>query len=181
MLIACGRTAVGGRFPPFLRVFLRPENIIWAWKWPTPPGLEYSGTVSKEPVLSVVRGSVAAVVEPPVSLGKAGRKLWRSVTSQYDIRDAGGLAILEDACLGRDRSTEYRAVIDQEGATIRTKSGIKEHPLVKFELAERAFTCRQLQRLGLDVEALRGVGRPGGRTSGVTWEQLRHADEENSN
>jgi hypothetical protein len=37
---------------------------------------------------------------------------------------------------------------------------MKEHPLLKHELAARAFVCRTLQRLGLDVEAIKPPGRP---------------------
>jgi hypothetical protein len=44
---------------------------------------------------------------------------------------------------------------------ILTKSGAREHPLLKAELSNRAFVSRTLARLGLDVEAVRTVGRPG--------------------
>ena len=59
----------------------------------------------------------------------------------------------------------------------RTKSGPKEHPLIRHEREERALESRLLQKLGLDVEAVRpSVGRPGGRNVGVSWEDL-HGDE----
>lgn len=60
-----------------------------------------------------------------------------------------------------DRIAEYRAIINQQGAVIVTKSGIKEHPLVKHETAQRALVGRLISRLGLDIEALRPTpGRP---------------------
>jgi len=113
--------------------------------------------------------------EPPSTLGEAGAKLWRSVMSQYDIRDAGGLAILEGACVSRDRSTEFAAILAREGLMIRTKSGtIREHPLIRHEREERALECRLLQRLGLDVEAVRSsAGRPS-LGIGVTREHFHH-------
>jgi hypothetical protein len=38
---------------------------------------------------------------------------------------------------------------------IRTKSGRREHPLIKHEIAARALTAKLLQKLGLDVEPVR--------------------------
>jgi len=51
---------------------------------------------------------------------------------------------------------------------IRTKTGVlKDHPLLKHELATRAFVTRALHRLNLDVEAPRDtVGRPPGFNRG---------------
>src|SRR5262249_20236918 len=89
--------------------------------------------MNKKSTLTVVSGPLETIVEPPTTLGEPGAKLWRSVMHQYDIRDAGGLAILEQACVGRDRSTEFAAIIAREGLMIRTKSGPKEHPLIRHE------------------------------------------------
>ena len=43
------------------------------------------------------------------------------------------------------------------------KSGMREHPLLKAELANRAFVCRWLHRLGLNLEVVKPIGRPRGR------------------
>jgi hypothetical protein len=43
-----------------------------------------------------------------------------------------------------------------------TKSGMREHPLLKGELANRAFVCRSLHRLGLNLEVVKPIGRPRG-------------------
>jgi hypothetical protein len=123
--------------------------------------------MSKKPTLTVVSGALATIIEPPTTLGPW---LWRSIVTQYDIRDAGGLAILEDACAARDSATSSAEIIATEGRMIRTKSGRREHPLIKLEIAARALTARLLQRLGLDVEPVRPtVGRPG-RGLGIQWE-----------
>ena len=129
--------------------------------------------MSKKHTLTVVAEPLATVAEPPATLGKAGAKLWRSVMYQYDFHDAGGLAILEQACVSRDRSTEFAAIIAREGAMPRGKV----HPLIKHEREERALECRLLQRLGLDVEAVRpSAGRPG-LGIGVTREHFHHGHE----
>ena len=43
---------------------------------------------------------------------------------------------------------------------LRTKSGIREHPALRCELASRSFCVRTLARLGLDYEPVKAVGRP---------------------
>ena len=127
--------------------------------------------MSKKP-LTVVSGALPTIIEPPATLGPAGSRLWRSVLGQYDIKDAGGLAILEDACASRDNATGMAEIIATEGRMIRGKTGRREHPLIKHETAARALTARLLARLGLDVEPVRpSSGRPS-RGIGVTWEQL---------
>src|SRR6516164_5630842 len=111
---------------------------------------------------------LATPPSPPSSLGEPGAKLWRSIMKQYVIRDAGGLAILEQACISRDRSTGFAAIIKHDGAMIRTKAVVKEHPRLKHEREERSFESRLLQKLGLNLEALhQGVGRPS-KTVGIT-------------
>jgi len=42
-----------------------------------------------------------------------------------------------------------------------TKNGMREHPLFKMELQNRAFVCRSLARLGLNLEVVKPIGRPG--------------------
>jgi hypothetical protein len=124
--------------------------------------------VSKKSTLTLIAEPLATVAEPPATLGKAGAKLWRLIMSQYEIRDIGGQAILEQACVSRDCSTEFRAIIAREGAMVRGKV----HPLTRHEREERALECRLLQRLGLDVEAVRpSVGRPSSGI-GVTREHF---------
>ena len=113
----------------------------------------------KKPKLKLVEASTDADA-PPSTLGKAGAKLWHALMSEYDIHDAGGLEMLAQACGAADRVTEYSAAIDRDGCTVRGKSGVKEHPLLKHELAARAFVVRTLARLGLDLEPIKSVGRP---------------------
>jgi hypothetical protein len=97
----------------------------------------------------------------PPNLGTAGAGLWRSITAEYDIDDAGGRAILEQCAFAFDRAEKLRALIDEDGEIIRGRNGPREHPGLRQELASRSFVCRQLQRLGINLEAVRvGPGRP---------------------
>jgi hypothetical protein len=98
---------------------------------------------------------------PPATLGEAGSSLWNRVQIEYDIRDCGGLEMLAQACHAADRAARLKAQIDKDGEVIRGRSGIRAHPALKEELACRGFIVRTLHRLGLDVEAVRPLGRPG--------------------
>ena len=50
--------------------------------------------------------------------------------------------------------------------------GIRDHPALKHELANRSFVGKTLVRLGLDVEPVRGIGRPGhGLGIESTWRE----------
>jgi len=104
--------------------------------------------MAKKPPLTLVEGAVAVMPEPPECLGPAGLALWRSIQAQYGIGDAGGLAILEQVCGATDRVAEYRAIINQQGPVVISKTGIKEHPLVKAEIATRALIGRLLPASG---------------------------------
>lgn len=111
--------------------------------------------------LSLVPLPAATTADPPANLGSAGTNLWRSILSQYDIRDSGGLALLEQAAFANDRAERLRVEIDAAGEILHTHKGPREHPGLKAELASRAFVTRTLVKLGLHVEPVRpSVGRP---------------------
>jgi hypothetical protein len=114
-----------------------------------------------KPQLKLVT-STATTTQPPRKLGEQGQSLWASVMSEYDIADRGGIEILVQLCLALDRAEECAETINEDGPTIMVKGIMREHPLLKCELANRAFVCRSLQCLGLNLEAVKPVGRPRG-------------------
>jgi hypothetical protein len=109
------------------------------------------------PKLRVVTGD-ASGNKPARKLGKHGAVLWRDVMAEYDIQDVGGLALLGSACASLDRAESCKAQIDRDGEMIRGKAGPREHPLLKHELAARAFMVKTLRTLGINIE---GAARPG--------------------
>jgi hypothetical protein len=120
--------------------------------------------MTKKPSLTLVdpqQTAIATLVSPPANLNKTGRTLWQSIMSEYDIRDSGGMQMLLQICEAADRVAEFSAVIKRDGVVVRTKSGPRDHPLLKHEQAARSFVVRSLQRLGLDVEPIKAIGRPG--------------------
>jgi hypothetical protein len=115
------------------------------------------------PNLTVIRGDpIADLTAPPADLGETGAHLWRTIQHQYLISDAGGLAMLKLACESADRAQRCRRQIDEDGEVVRGRTGPRDHPLLKHELGARSFTVRTLQKLGLDLEPVKAVGRPAG-------------------
>jgi hypothetical protein len=111
--------------------------------------------------LTVISNSLH-VQKPPRKLGRHGMALWQRITNEYGVEDAGGVEMLAQGCAALDRAEACGAQIEKDGEMLRTKTGLKEHPLLKHELAARSFVVRTLQRLGLDVEAIKPIGRPAG-------------------
>src|SRR5262245_35269754 len=123
--------------------------------------------MGQKPPIHLIANVATAPADPPATLREPGRALWRGVMAQYAIVDAGGLEILRQAAHACDRADQYAAIIDAEGPMILTKTGIREHPLVKHEIAARALVARLIARLGLDLEPLRP--QPGRPSSPVGW------------
>jgi hypothetical protein len=113
------------------------------------------------PKLRVVSGDQTGN-KPTRKLGRHGGQLWKNVMDEYQIEDVGGVELLVSACAALDRAEACRATIDRDGEMIRSKVGPREHPLLRHELASRAFVVKTLRTLGLNVEgSIRpGPGRP---------------------
>jgi phage terminase small subunit len=110
------------------------------------------------PKLTVVTGD-GLVNKPPSKLGRHGSQLWRSIMREYIVNDAADVERLALACEQYDRMHAYRKAIAADGVTVMTKSGVREHPLLKVELAAHSFVSRTLQQIGLGT-LTRPVGRP---------------------
>jgi hypothetical protein len=109
--------------------------------------------------------------EPPATLAQAGTDLWRRITQAYRIDDQGGRQMLFEICAAADRVAALRERVDADGEIITVRGMPREHPGLKAELAGRAFICKQLRALGLDVEPTRPTpGRPPGG-SGIRWDR----------
>jgi hypothetical protein len=101
--------------------------------------------------------------EPPPTLLEAGRRLWTRVLAEYDVSDVAGREMLLQCCTMADRAEGLARDVERDGAVIHTRSGPRDHPGLKHELAARAFICRTLVRLGLNWEPLHlHSGRPPG-------------------
>lgn len=113
-----------------------------------------------KPALTVAEPPLT--IAPPRPLGEHGQAFWQRVQTEYQVSDTGGMELLAQAAAALDRAEECAAVIARDGLTVTTNTGIRDHPLVKHELANRAFVTRAIARLGLDVEPIQRIGRPTG-------------------
>jgi hypothetical protein len=118
-------------------------------------------TTPKPPALTVV-GPGASGPQPPRQLGAPGRQFWDDILREFTIEDRAGLELLCLAAESLDRAADLDERIRVEGATIKGRGGmVRVHPAIKDQLACRAFTARCIERLGLNLEAVRaGPGRP---------------------
>jgi hypothetical protein len=116
-------------------------------------------TTDRPPPLTVVDATTTGT-PPPRKLGRHGLALWNDIMAEYLIQDRGGIELLAQACGAQDRLEALREAIDRDGPTVRTRNGPRAHPALRDELACRAFIVRTLERLGLNVEAIKPVGHP---------------------
>jgi hypothetical protein len=122
-----------------------------------------------KPPLSIVN-LPSTIPKPPANLGPIGANFWRSIMAEYDISDSGGQALLEQAALAYQRAEALRVEIDRDGEIVRTRTGMREHPGLKIELASRSFVVRSLQRLGVNLEMVRSAS---GKRPQPTWSNSR--------
>lgn len=112
------------------------------------------------PSISVVSAEHPTTT-PPRPLGVHGTSLWDAVMREYGITDRGGIELLAQACGAVDRIEALREAIDRDGEVVIVRGVPRAHPGLRDELAARAFVVRTLERLGLNVEAVKaGPGRP---------------------
>jgi hypothetical protein len=109
--------------------------------------------------------SETSVPPPPRPLGPHGMALWDAVQREYGIRDRGGIELLAQACGALDLVEALDEAIARDGPIVYGRAGPKAHPAVKDQIAGRAFVVRTLERLGLNIEAVKPVGRPPGFAS----------------
>jgi hypothetical protein len=79
----------------------------------------------------------------------------------YEIADAGGIELLLQCCEMQDRVQSMAVQIAADGPVIRTKAGIRAHPLLKDEATGRGFIVRTLSKLGVVYAEVQNPGRPG--------------------
>ena len=114
---------------------------------------------AEKPPLTMV-DPAATGVPPPRKLGHHGLSLWNSVQNAYRIDDAGGIELLAQCCAAQDRVEALAERINADGEVVHSRTGPKAHPALRDELAGRSFIVRTLERLGLNVETIKPMGRP---------------------
>ena len=116
-------------------------------------------TMPRQLPLSIVAPDATAS-RPPRELGQHGLELWDSVQREYRIVDRGGIELLAQACSALDLVESIGEAVARDGAVVHGRTGPKAHPLIRDQLAARAFLVRTLERLGITTENKPGPGRP---------------------
>jgi hypothetical protein len=116
-----------------------------------------------------------SIPEPARPVGPHGRAVWNRVMSAYAIEDVGGTEILLLIAQSIDRAERCREAIDRDGEMVRGADGVmRRNPLLRDELTNRAFAMRAIDRLGINKEAIKPMGRP---PTSVGWRPPPDADE----
>ena len=99
---------------------------------------------------------------PATGLGPEGKALWCRLQAAYQIEDEGGLLLLTRICESRDLVVEAMAEVRRDGFVVVDKYGAKRgHPLLTVARDARARELPALKMLALDLEPVKGFGRPG--------------------
>ena len=113
-----------------------------------------------EPPLTLVSPAVDRRSHHRASSDNMGSPCGIRCSTAYRIDDVGGIELLAQACAASDRVEALAERITTDGEVVQTRAGPKAHPALRDELAGRAFIVRTLERLGLNVEAIKPIGRP---------------------
>lgn len=93
-----------------------------------------------------------AVPRAPAGLSKAAKTLWSRLITEYGIRDAAGLAVLEQAARAFDRAEEARRMLDRDGCVVKDRWGQKKaHPAATVERDARAAFLAAIRQLGVEI------------------------------
>lgn len=99
-----------------------------------------------------------------MKLSKEALKIQNSILKEYDINDEAGLAILKTGMESYDLMQKSQKIVERDGLTVAgDRGGIKAHPLLAVIRDSRAQFLMALKHLNLDLEPIKGIGRPPGR------------------
>ncbi len=89
-----------------------------------------------------------ATSKAPRGLNAAGRRLWVSVSTEFDMAEHEA-AQLAEACFVRDRIEQLRGQVDVDGVMIPSSQGQRLHPAIAEIRAQQLALARLLATLGV--------------------------------
>lgn len=90
--------------------------------------------------------------KPPSALSTAAKCWWKQLVTEFEIDDAAGFLLLQQAMEAFDETVAARAAIEKDGAVIQDRFGQKrQHPAVLNLRDARNLMLRSLKALNLDV------------------------------
>jgi len=97
-----------------------------------------------------------------MKLSKEALGLKDRIKTEYGIVDEGGLLLLQTAFEAFDMMRKAQRIINKDGLTFKDRFyQVKTHPLCNVVRDARAQFLQALKQLNLDIEPLKGIGRPG--------------------
>ena len=84
--------------------------------------------------------------QAPRGLQNPGRKLWDSITDEFQMNDAD-LVLLEEACRVRDLVVTLSKQIETDGVMAKSSQGVRVHPAVSEVRQQRLVLARLLATL----------------------------------
>jgi phage terminase small subunit len=111
-----------------------------------------------------MKNSVNSDPKETAGLSAEARRWWANIRKEYEITDAGGLAIITAAAEAFDMARKAQDLVLKEGMALPDRFWqMKPHPAVMIELNARSQMLAALKQLHLDVEPLKSsAGRPAG-------------------
>ena len=92
----------------------------------------------------------------PKHLKAQARAMWARLMDDFDLEDAGALALLQAACEAFQRAQEARARLDKDGAVLADRFGqLKAHPMAAIERDARGQMIAALRALRLSPDDVR--------------------------
>ena len=99
------------------------------------------------------------IPSPPKHLDKEGRRLWRTITTDFDL-EPRSLVVLQVACEAIDRLTQARQALTSS-LTVEDHHGrVSPKPEVQIEKDCAIRLLRALRELGLDTAIAEEFARP---------------------
>lgn len=84
----------------------------------------------------------------PAGLREAGKRLWRSVTTDYELDEHEARLLLE-ACRTTDLLDQLDAAVRRDGAMLDSPQGVKAHPAAVEARQQRIALARLIAALRL--------------------------------
>lgn len=132
--------------------------------------------MTNTPVADAEVGEPRDPLPPPDGLAEAGRALWDSVTSAYDLR-TDEVALLAEMSRLLDDLALMRAVLAEDGPMVAGSKGQRRpHPILAEIRGSRLLLVRLASQIGLpdldgDEAGATPASRKAARAANVRWQR----------
>lgn len=102
----------------------------------------------------------------PAGLKPGGRKLWRSITADYELGEHE-LSILLEASRTVDALEALEKIVREDGVTNVSPQGVRAHPALVEARQQRVTLAKLVASLRIPMDEEHGAGRLPQQRSGV--------------